>query len=113
MTSNRRLIGHVAVDIGTIAIVDPRNADAIDDVFTKMIDDRAHTISLDGLVISDVGLGDGFYPAFVETAELDDTFKGERVTKIIIDCGVTDTQRKFLERERQQAGDSQSSPPGS
>jgi hypothetical protein len=70
MTTNRRLIGHVAVDSGTAAIVDPCNADKVDDVFTKMIDDRADTISLDGLAISNVGLGDGFYPVFIETGVL-------------------------------------------
>jgi hypothetical protein len=102
MTTKRRLIGHVAVDSGTAAIVDPCNADKVDDVFTKMIDDRADTISLDGLAISNVGLGDGFYPVFIETGVLAEGW-GERVVRIVIDCGVTDTQHAFLE---QRAGDS-------
>jgi hypothetical protein len=110
--TNRRLVGHIGVDSGTVVIVDPHNLDAVDHAFDEMIE-RTGTecVSRDGLVICPTGLGDGFYPVFIETAELDNTFNGERVVRIVIDCGLTDTQRQFLERERAEGPNHP--PPGS
>jgi hypothetical protein len=100
-TANRRLIGHVVINSGTAVVCDPTiDCDLIDQAFDLMIEKTGtEVVSQDGLVICPTGIGDGVYPVWIETAELDDPFGGERVVKIEIDCGLTDLQHDFRDRE--------------
>jgi hypothetical protein len=98
MTTNQRLVGHVCVDVGCVAITDPTHTDKVYDLLDHMIDHNLQTASSNGVVVSQTGLGDGFYPVYVETADIGFGGESERVVRIIIDCGVTDPQRAFLDQ---------------
>jgi hypothetical protein len=89
--------GYVRIDSGHLALVDPMHADHLDDA-----DLTAEPSQMGHAVITPTGLGDGFYPVYIENAVLDDAERS-RVTRVIVDCTPTAEQTDYLIREQERA----------
>jgi hypothetical protein len=89
--SEERLVGHCGVDSGQIMIVDP--CYVIDNKFSDeqydeccqvtLSEDQAGAVMRNLAVVSTTGIGDGYYPVYATTDNIDGW--GERVTELRID----------------------------
>ncbi len=89
MSLRREFVGHVLVDHGGVAVVDPVFVDTSDDDVERFCGAGAGSTlncgeGLDVGVYVTTGLGDGHYPVYADVQRLPGA--GERVARIVIDC---------------------------
>lgn len=85
----REFVGHVWIDHGGVALVDPEFVDGSDDDVDRFCGVGAGSTlncgeDVDVGVYVATGFGDGHYPVYADVREVPGA--GERVARIVIDC---------------------------